>query len=249
MVVLVLCAGFAALPQRSAAAASDCGIPQKATWIDFADGSVPFWQVFARPGVIGAASNFIYPEMLRSYGAKTVYWDMHLVRRVGTPLEPFDPSYVVDRANRMYDTAAMSMGCAHPIIAENELNASSSITPWSPTNAQYRRNVLIYLQTLAARGARPALLVGAPYTGDVAGDWWRQVRATRTSSARPTSPPRGREAGPVHRGPDVRTLFRTEIAAFTAPASRRASSGSCSASTRRRARVGVSTRRCSRGWR
>jgi hypothetical protein len=217
VVALALCAGFAASPQRSAAAASDCGIPQKGTlWIDFADGSVPFWQVFARPGVIGAASNFIYPELLRSYGAKTVYWDMHLVRRVGTPLEPLDPSFVIDRANRMYDTAAMSMGCAHPIIAENELNASSSITPWSQTNAQYRRNVLLYLQTLAARGARPALLVGAPYTGDVAGDWWREV-SQYSDIVREAyfAAPRIAKLGPFVGGRTVRTLFRSEIAAFT----------------------------------
>jgi hypothetical protein len=218
LVVLVVCAGFAASPQRSAAAGNDCGIPQRGTlWIDFADGSVPFWQLFARPGTIAAASNFIYPELLRSYGAKTVYWDMHLVRRVGTPLEPFDTSYVIDRANRMYDTAAMSMGCAHPIIAENELNASSSITPWSPTNAQYRRNVLIYLQTLAARGARPALLVGAPYTGDVAGDWWREV-SQYADIVREAyfAAPRIAKLGPFIGGRTVRTLFRTEIAAFTA---------------------------------
>ena len=91
LIALAACAAFAAVPHR-AAASETCGIPDKGTlWVDFADGSVPFWQVFARPGVIGAASNFIYPPLLRSYGAKTVYFDLHLVRRVGTPLEPFDP--------------------------------------------------------------------------------------------------------------------------------------------------------------
>ena len=48
--------------------------------------------MFARPGVIAAAANFIYPPQLRALGAKTVYWDMHFLRRVGTPLEPFDPA-------------------------------------------------------------------------------------------------------------------------------------------------------------
>src|SRR3954463_15845091 len=91
LIALAACAAFAAAPDRAAASAT-CGIPNKGTlWVDFADGSVPFWQECARPGVIAAASNFISPEMLRSYGAKTVYFALPLIRRVGTPLEPFDP--------------------------------------------------------------------------------------------------------------------------------------------------------------
>ena len=34
-------------------------------WLDFADGSVPFWNLFARPGVTALASNLIYPPKLR----------------------------------------------------------------------------------------------------------------------------------------------------------------------------------------
>ena len=104
LIALAACAAFAAAPHR--AEAGTCGISGKGTlWIDFADGSVPFWQEFARPGVIAAAANFIYPPQLRALGAKTIYWDMYLPRRVGTPLEPFDPAVVIDRANRIYDTA------------------------------------------------------------------------------------------------------------------------------------------------
>jgi hypothetical protein len=217
VIALAAFAAFGAAPQR-AAAQETCGIPDKGTlWIDFADGSVPFWEEFARPGVIAAASNFIYPDLLRSYGAKTIYWDMHFVRRVGTPLEPFSPSLVVDRANRMYDTAALSMGCAHPMIAENELNGATLITPWSATNAQYRRNVLLYLQTLAARGARPALLVpSAPYTGDEAGDWWRQV-ANYADIVRESyfAAPAMAKLGPVGGSRTLRMMFRKRVAEFT----------------------------------
>ena len=217
LIALAAFAAFGAVPHR-AAAQTTCGIPDKGTlWIDFADGSVPFWQVFARPGVIGAASNFIYPQLLRSYGAKTVYWDMHLPRRTGTPLEPFDPSTVIDRANRMYNVASMALECPKPIIAENELNGVSLITPWSATNAQYRRNVLIYVQTLAERGARPVLLVPTdPYMGDVAGDWWREVakyaeivRESYFSAARIA------KLGPVAGSRALRDLFRRRIASFT----------------------------------
>ena len=49
VIVLAACAAFAATPHR--ASAGECGISGKGTlWVDFADGSVPFWQEFARPG-------------------------------------------------------------------------------------------------------------------------------------------------------------------------------------------------------
>lgn len=216
LILLAVCAGFAATPHR--AAAGECGISGKGTlWIDFADGSVPFWQVFARPGVIAAAANFIYPPQLRALGAKTVYWDMYLPRRVGTPLEPFDPGVVIDRANRIYDTAAMSSGCTRPVIAENELNGSNTLTPWSATNAQYRRNVLIYVQTLAARGAHPVLLVpSVPYMGGEAAEWWRQV-SNYADIVRESyfAAPQIAQQGPVVGSRTLRALFRRRIAEFT----------------------------------
>jgi hypothetical protein len=218
LLVIVLCgfAGFAAVPHR--AAADTCGIPTKGTlWVDFADGSVPFWQLFARPGVIAAAANFIYPPQLRAAGAKTVYWDMNFRLRVGTPLEPFDPAVVINRANRLYSTAAMSSGCSRPMIAENELNGANTLTPWTATNAQYRRNVLIYVQTLAALGAKPVILVpSAPYMGGEAADWWRQISnyadIVRESyfHARPVA-----KQGPVEGSRTLRAMFRKRIAEFT----------------------------------
>ena len=134
LILLVACAGFAAAPHR--AAADTCGVPEKGTiWVDFADGSVPFWQTFARPGVIAAAANFIYPPQLRALGAKTVYFDLNFRLRVGTPLEPYDPGVVINRANRLYSTAAMSSGCTQPVIAENEMNGANLVTPWTANNA------------------------------------------------------------------------------------------------------------------
>ena len=216
LIALAACAAIGFAPNR-AAASSTCGIPDQGTlWIDFA-ATTQYWQLFARPGLIAATSNFIYPELIQSYGAKTIYWDMHFVRRVGTPLQPFDPSIVIDRANRMYDTASMSLGCSKPVIAENELNGVNLITPWSATNAQYRRNVMIFVQTLAARGAKPVLLVpNEPYMGDVAGDWWREVSKyadiVRESyfSAR-----RVGKMGPFAGSRFLRDLFRRRVASFT----------------------------------
>jgi hypothetical protein len=217
VVLLCACTGFAAAPHR-AAAADTCGIPNKGTlWVDFADGSVPFWQMFARPGVIAAAANFIYPPQLRALGARTVYWDMNFRLRVGTPLEPYDPAVVINRANRLFATAATSSGCSRPTIAENEINGSNTLTPWTATNAQYRRNVMIYAQTLSALGARPVILVpSAPYMGGEAADWWRQLSnyadIVRESYFRARNVAK---QGPVEGSRTLRTMFRNRIAEFT----------------------------------
>jgi hypothetical protein len=222
--LVVACAGFAYAPHR--AAADTCGVPEKGPiWVDFADGSVPFWQTFARPGVIAAAANFIYPPQLRALGAKTVYFDLNFRLRVGTPLEPYDPSVVINRANRLYSTAATSSGCTQPVIAENEMNGANLVTPWTANNAQYRRNVLIYMQTLSALGARPVLLVpSAPYMGDEAGDWWRQL-TQYAEVVRETyfAAPGIAKQGPIEGSRSLRNLFRKRVAEFTSaglPASR-----------------------------
>jgi hypothetical protein len=216
VIVLAACAAIGFAPNR-AEAAETCGIPDRGTlWIDFA-ATTQYWQIFAKPGLIAATSNFIYPELIRSHGAKIIYWDMHFNRRVGTPLQPFDPSIVIDRANRMYDVASMSLNCSKPVIAENELNGVNLITPWSANNAQYRRNVMIFVQTLAARGARPALLVPSePYMGDVAGDWWREL-AKYTDIVRESyfAAPRVAKMGPFAGSRFLRDMFRRRVASFT----------------------------------
>ena len=217
VILLAACSAFVVAPHR-AAAADTCGVPNKGTlWVDFADGSVPFWQVFARPGVIAAAANFIYPPQLRAMGAKTIYWDMNFRLRVGTPLAPFDPGVVINRANRLYATAAMSSGCTKPMIAENEMNGASTITPWSMSNAQYRRNVMIYMQTLSALGARPVILVpSAPYMGGEAADWWRQL-SQYADIVRESyfAAPKIAKQGAVAGSRALRAMFRKRVAEFS----------------------------------
>jgi hypothetical protein len=177
--LLALAAGAA---RGGGAAAPDplpCGLPPaQPLWVDFADGSVPFWStIFARPGVVGAASNTLIPPQLRAKGAQTVYFDLYLNNRVGTPSKPADPSTIQARADKLFDAAVKSSGCDHPLMAENELFGAQLPTPWTPTTAQYRANVLAFLQRLAERGARPFLLLSSnPYTHDAtADDWWRQA--------------------------------------------------------------------------
>ena len=194
-----------------AATADACALPsKKPVWIDFADGSVPFWEQFARPGVVAAASNFIFPPQIRARGAKTVYFDLNFTRRTGTPTEPADPAIVADRANRLYTYASNAMGCSKPVIAENELQGASTLTPWSVGNAQYRANVLIFLRTIAARGAKPVLLVSStPYTGGEAGDWWRQVAQVASIVREVYFPaPKIYKLGVVQGSRTIRQLFR-----------------------------------------
>ena len=41
------------------------------------------------------------------------------------------------------------------MIGLDELFGANTATPWSPSNALYRGNVLLYMRTLAARGRDP----------------------------------------------------------------------------------------------
>ena len=175
VVLLGSVALFAAAPGQ--AEARECGLPNKTPlWVDFADGSVPYWQMFARPGVIAAAANFIFPPQIRAMGAKTVYWEMNFRQRVGTPTNPEDPEDVADWADRIFYRAVASSACATPWIALNEMWGSNLPTPWSPTNAQYRQNVIIFVKRLRELGARPFLLLSTrPFTDGEAIDWWREA--------------------------------------------------------------------------
>ena len=191
---------------------------QTPVWLDFADGSVPFWNIFAKPGVVALASNYIFPPKLRAAGAQTVYFDLYLNRRVGTPSAPADPATIVDKANKFYEYAAGSMDCSNPVIAENELFGAWLATPWSPTNAQYRANVLLFLQTLRARGAQPWLLVNsAPYTAPgPALDWWREVADVGGIVREVYFPaPLIYKQGPILGNRTLRTSFRSGVLDFT----------------------------------
>jgi hypothetical protein len=166
-----------ALPGEQARAIGQCGIPtRQPVWIDFADGSTPFWELFAKPGNVVAASALTYPPQIRELGAKTVFFDLYLNNRIGTPSAPKNPATIEDRALRMLDFAIRSSACDKPLIALNEMFGANLETPWSATNTQYRANLMQFLRTLAERGARPFLLISsAPYTSGEAADWWREA--------------------------------------------------------------------------
>lgn len=206
-----------------------CGLPAAAPlWVDYTDATVPFWkQVFAKPGLVVATppGTGAIPSQLRSAGASTVFFDLKLGSRVGTPDAPADPATIVNVANSEFDAAVKQTGCGTPLIAENELFGATTQTPWSASNTQYRANVLALLTQLAARGAHPYLLISSPpYGGDTAGDWWRAV-AQVSDIVREffPSPPAVSASGPIAGSRTLRVQMRQAVAAFTSmgiPASR-----------------------------
>jgi hypothetical protein len=104
---LALAAGGAARGGAAQPIPFPCGLPQaQPVWIDYADGMVPFWStIFARPGIVAAASQFVVPPQLRAHGAQTVFFDLYLGNRVGTPSRPADPSVIQARADKLFQTA------------------------------------------------------------------------------------------------------------------------------------------------
>jgi hypothetical protein len=154
-----------------------CSLPGTTPyWFDYVDGWVPFWKLFAQPGLVGAVPNIILPQEFRDRGAQTVYFDLHLRQRVGIPSAPADPSVIDARADKFFVYVENSTHCSNPVIAENELFGAWLATPWSDTNAQYRANVLRFMQRLHEDGGQPWLLVNSPpYTAGAAGDWWRAL--------------------------------------------------------------------------
>jgi hypothetical protein len=171
----ILLAAGALLAVPATASAAPCGLPdEKPLWIDY--GTPELISRFGKPGVVVAGSGEAYPAAARAAGAKTVAWDMYLSTRVGTPMAPADPHALPARAARYFDFAVLSAGCPDPVIAMNELFGASTPTPWTPTTAQYRENVLEWARLLKAKGGHPVLLVSSePYTGGDAGQWWREL--------------------------------------------------------------------------
>jgi hypothetical protein len=197
----------------------ECGLPNKRPlWIDFGDGSVPFWELFAQPGLVSAAANFRYPPQIRARGGNTIYFDLNFHRRLGGPAKPKPLDEVIDSANRLFFYASASSGCNRPWIALNELFGASLPTPWSETNTVYRANVLAFIKVLAAHGAHVFLLVNStPYIADEAGDWWREVAKYSDFVREVYFPaPQIFRQGPVLGNRTLRNAFRNGILDLTA---------------------------------
>lgn len=199
---------------------ASCGLPAKGPmWVDYAGHDAP---ITPRPGmVLAVSSGTVVPAAMRAAGAATIFFDLHLNDRVGTPSAPADPATIPVKAKREFDFAVQVTGCATPLIAENELFGAQTVTPWSATNAQYRANVLLLLQELAKLGATPALTIAnPPYTGGDAADWWRETAkvAILVRQVYFTSPgPKGLYAlGPARASRSMRQGMRGLVSRFSA---------------------------------
>jgi hypothetical protein len=160
-----------------------CGVRKQHTvWAEY--GWPTLVSILAKPGTLLAVSTAgdghsgdRYAAAVKRRGAATYAFDLKLNRKVGTPAAPADPATIQAAADADYEKAVQRIGCATPLVVENELNGGTTPTPWSTSTAQYRANVLAFLQELAAKGARPVLLVNkSPYAGSSdALTWWRSV--------------------------------------------------------------------------
>jgi hypothetical protein len=163
--------------------AGQCGIETKQTvWADY--GWPSLLPILAKPGTLLAVTTQFgiggidYAAAARARGAATYAFDLKMARRVGTPNAPADPATIEATADNLYSRAVVRMGgCATPLMVENELFGAGISTPWSASTAQYRADVLAFLQDLAAKGAHPVLLINkSPYGGSAdAVAWWRSV--------------------------------------------------------------------------
>jgi len=211
LVILLAALAFAAA--SGPAAAAPCGLPDaKPLWIDF--GAPELLDRFGRPGVVVAGSGAGYPAKARALGARTVAWDMYLSTRVGTPMAPVHPDLLPARADRFFDFAVLSAGCPDPVIGMNELFGASTPTPWTPTTARYRANVLEWARLLNAKGGHPVLLVSSePFTGGDAGQWWRDLaQVADIALEKYFNAPAIHRAGPELGSRRMRTSMRDSLA-------------------------------------
>lgn len=177
VVVCLLGAGRAA---SDPVFAGQCGIGRQQTvWAEY--GWPSLLPILARPGTLLAVTQqkgSDYAASARARGAATYNFDLRLRDEVGTATNPADPSTIEAAAQKRYGTAvSASGGCTTPLIVENELFGASTPTPWTTATAQYRADVLAFLQALSAQGAHPVLLLNnAPYLGSSeAVAWWLSV--------------------------------------------------------------------------
>ena len=205
-------------PHVRADARAGCGLPPHGPlWIDYAGHGAP---IVPKPGlVLAVSSGTVVPAQLRAAGAATIFFDLHLNDRVGTPSAPVDPSTIAAKAQKEFDFAVQVTGCSTPVIAENELFGAQTPTPWTATTAQYRANVLALVQALNALGATTAITIAnPPYIDGDAAAWWREaaqasilVRQVYFTSPRP----KGLYAlGPVRASRSMRQGMRALVAHF-----------------------------------
>ena len=167
--VVMLAAGCLALPGQAAAATCPNTPSSKPLWIDFANGSVKFRNVFSRPGVVLATDGHAIPRAFRAAGAGTWYFEINLPDLVGRPGSPKNPSTIAAAADAELKEAKTSSGCQSPPIALNELLSAEHPGPFTGAEATYRNNILDLMSRLRNGGAQPYLLLPGNFSVSSAG--------------------------------------------------------------------------------
>ena len=199
--------------------AGQCGLPAaQPLWAEFGYQNPQFNTILGKPGIVVGVGSGGYGGQMRAAGAATVYFDLNFKNRVGTTTAPADPSLIPGRVQSFFTYAQQQTGCATPVIVLNELSGPGLVTPWSDNNAQYRANVLAFVQGLAAKGAYPVLLLPSkPYMGGDALAWWQQVSQYAELVREAYMPaPSTWKLGPVLGNRSLRNFYRQSVADFTA---------------------------------
>src|SRR5438067_13727622 len=101
LLALALALGAVAIVPRAGHAdgPASCGVPARSpVWIDYAGHDAP---ITPKPGmVLAVSSGTVVPGQMRAAGAATIFFDLHLNDRVGTPSEPADPATIADNEKR-----------------------------------------------------------------------------------------------------------------------------------------------------
>ena len=198
--------------------AGQCGIPAtQPVWAEFGYPLDAFNAVLGKQGIVVGVGSGSYGSQMRTAGAATVYFDLNFKNRVGTTTAPADPSLIPGRVNSFFAFAQQQTGCATPVIVLNELSGPGLVTPWSDNNAQYRADVLAFVQGLAAKGAHPVLLLpSSPYMGGDALTWWQQVSQSAELVREAYLPaPSTWKLGPVLGNRNLRNVYRQAVSDFT----------------------------------
>jgi hypothetical protein len=198
--------------------AGQCGIPAtQPVWAEFGYPLDAFNAVLGKPGIVVGVGSGSYGSQMRTAGAATVYFDLNFKNRVGTTTAPADPSLIPGRVNSFFAFAQQQTGCSTPVIVLNELSGPGLVTPWSDNNAQYRADVLAFVQGLAAKGAHPVLLLPSkPYMGGDALTWWQQVSQSAELVREAYLPaPSTWKLGPVLGNRNLRNFYREAVSDFT----------------------------------
>ncbi len=189
-------------------------------WIDYGQGSVKpdVRAVLARPGVVVSTSGPALAATFRRHGAATTYFVLHLRDLVGGPNEPADPATIPDAAAGLLARAKAATACDAPWIALNELAGSGAPTPWPPSIAQYRANLLTLERELTAGGAHPVMFVhGNPNVEGDAAAWWREISQAGDIAYEAYYNAAGISAlGPVLGSRRMRLGIRSFVASFAA---------------------------------